>query len=470
MKKVDLIFASATIPLDWCMVVGAGIAAYFLRFQTLAAARPIIYQIPFDRFIVVTIIGATFMVILFALSGLYTIRARKIHNEIQRVITSCSTGMMALIVGIFFFQEYFSSRFVILVAWLLMIAFISLERGVLRIMRRHCSLNGIGIMNVALIGDNSHSQDIADYITRHPETGMRTVAHIHQWNSDSKNIICDLAKHGKVDELIVVQQNLSCNILESLLDFALVNHLDIRYSTDTYGLKRFDLVHFAGIPFILVKRTRLNGWMRIIKRMIDCFFSLILIVIFLPLIIIIALFIKLQSMGPILYKDIRVGQRGTFVTYKFRTMYIEYCTGAAYDKTGAAEQFENSLIKSQNERKGPVPKVLRDPRRTPIGRILEATSLDELPQFFNVFIGTMSLVGPRPHRPKEVSGYDIGHHQLFSVKPGITGLAQISGRSDLHFDEEVRLDLFYIENWSLLLDAIIMLKTPYSVFSRKSRV
>ena len=125
---------------------------------------------------------------------------------------------------------------------------------------------------------------------------------------------------------------------------------------------------------------------------------------------------------------------------------------------------------TQSQRKGPIFKVLNDPRQTRVGGFLERTSLDELPQLFNVLIGNMSLVGPRPHMPQEVAGYDTKHHQLFSVKPGITGLAQISGRSDLNFEDEARLDLMYVENWSPFFDFVILIKTPFAVLSRKSTV
>lgn len=470
MKKVDLVFACITVPLDWCMIMAAGIAAYFVRFQTLAEMRPIIFQMPFGRFLVMMVIIATSMVAIFALSGLYTVRARKIQNEIQRIITSCSTGMMLVIAGIFFLQEYFSSRFVILLVWVLIIVFISSSRGLLRLARRLFFRAGLGIIHVALIGPDERVREFQAYATTHPYEGIQVVTATSDWNDDFKKRLIELIHIRMLDELIIIQHDNDRTTFGAIFDFSLLHHLEIRYAADTYGMKRFFVTHFAGIPFIVVNRTRLRGWMRILKRIIDVILSLLMIILFSPLMALIAILIKLQSKGSILYKDIRVGQRGVFITYKFRTMHFEYCTGPLYDRTGSAETLEEKLIQSQNERKGPVPKVLNDPRRTPIGRFLEATSLDELPQFFNVAIGTMSLVGPRPHRPKEVAGYDISHHQLFSVKPGLTGLAQISGRSDLHFDEEVSLDLFYIENWSSWLDFVILIKTPLSVLMRKSRV
>ena len=155
--------------------------------------------------------------------------------------------------------------------------------------------------------------------------------------------------------------------------------------------------------------------------------------------------------------------------FKFRTMKLEYCTGDDYPYSKQAEQLESSLIEKHNIRQGPVPKVLNDPRRTRLGRFLERTSLDELPQFFNSLKGDISLVGPRPHLQKEVAHYEKVHKRVFAVKPGITGMAQIAGRSDLNFDDEVRLDLYYIENWSLWLDLIIIFKTPFVILFRRHK-
>jgi lipopolysaccharide/colanic/teichoic acid biosynthesis glycosyltransferase len=142
-------------------------------------------------------------------------------------------------------------------------------------------------------------------------------------------------------------------------------------------------------------------------------------------------------------------------------MQLKYCTGEKYPHHKEASEFEDQLAREKNLKQGPVFKIGGDPRRTRVGRFLEKWSLDELPQFWNVLTGKMSLVGPRPHMPKEVSGYQKHHKKVFNIKPGITGLAQISGRSDLDFDEEAKIDIYYIENWSFGLDIKIMLKTPF---------
>jgi len=148
-------------------------------------------------------------------------------------------------------------------------------------------------------------------------------------------------------------------------------------------------------------------------------------------------------------------------------MWRKYCIGPQFANANKNLTFEQNLIKEQSERKGPVYKVQNDPRITPVGRFLRATSIDEFPQFWNVLKGDMSLVGPRPHQPREVAGYKPEQRMVLTIKPGITGLSQISGRANLDFEDEVRLDMYYIENWSPFLDLIIILKTPFAVIFRK---
>lgn len=172
-----------------------------------------------------------------------------------------------------------------------------------------------------------------------------------------------------------------------------------------------------------------------------------------------AIAIKFESRGPIIFKNERVGHEGGFNVYKFRYMKFEHCVGAQNPNRKDALEFEKELIESQSVRKGPVYKIKNDPRKTRIGRIIEPLSIDELPQLFNVLLGDMSLVGPRPHQPREVEKYETWQRRTLSIKPGVTGLAQISGRSDLNFADEARLDIYYIENWSLWMDIEILFKT-----------
>ena len=186
-------------------------------------------------------------------------------------------------------------------------------------------------------------------------------------------------------------------------------------------------------PIIVIKNTPLEGWGKIAKRIFDIVGSILGIIITSPITILTAIAIKLDSKGPIIFKNERVGHEGNFNVYKFRYMKMEYCTGSQNPDYKKALELEKELIEKQSVRQGPLYKIKNDPRKTRVGRIIEALSIDELPQLWNVLKGDMSLVGPRPHQPREVEKYETWQKRTLSIKPGITGLAQISGRSDLIF-------------------------------------
>ncbi len=470
MKRSDLTFAALLIPLDFLMLLCAGIFAYFLRFTALAAIRPVILEIPFASYITWSVFVALFYICILALSGLYSIGFRRIQNEVQRIVTAASTAIMLVIVFIFFQQELFTSRFIIIAIWILSIVALILGRTLLRAIRIVLFRYGVGVHPVALIGPQERTRILVRDFSSHPSHGYRVTAVFHDF---SEGVKLELATHisaKRIDEIIVVDPSLSRPVLQDIAEFATYQHISLRYAADIVAAKRLAMTMLAGIPLIEIKRTKLEGWGRILKRFFDIVFASIFIIILSPVFLAVAILVALDSPGPVIYKNIRVGQRGLFPTYKFRRMYINLCTGSEYDRSGDAEKLQEHLVTTQSQRKGPIFKVLNDPRQTRVGGFLERTSLDELPQLFNVLIGNMSLVGPRPHMPQEVAGYDTKHHQLFSVKPGITGLAQISGRSDLNFEDEARLDLMYVENWSPFFDFVILIKTPFAVFSRKSTV
>jgi lipopolysaccharide/colanic/teichoic acid biosynthesis glycosyltransferase len=234
---------------------------------------------------------------------------------------------------------------------------------------------------------------------------------------------------------------------------------------DVFGMKP---VQIDEVIYLELKHGSLDGWSIVFKRLLDIVLGSIIAILSLPLIILIAIAIKLDSPGPVFYWSERVGANGKiFKALKFRRMKQEYCIYSETDpQSQKALEFEQELIKKQNGRRGPLYKIVNDPRNTRVGDFLERTSLDDLPQIFNVLKGEMSLVGPRPHQPREVRKYAKHHFKVLNAKPGLTGMAQVNGRSNLDFEEEVRLDRYYIENWTLWLDIKILLKTPFVMFYR----
>lgn len=212
----------------------------------------------------------------------------------------------------------------------------------------------------------------------------------------------------------------------------------------------------AGLPLVHVETPTYEGTKRFMKRAFDLVVSAGLIVVLSPLLIVLALMVKFGSKGPVLFRQERVGLNGTrFNMLKFRSMVID--AEAQLADLHAVERDEGNAV---------LFKMKDDPRVTGVGRVLRRTSMDELPQLFNVFVGSMSIVGPRPPLPDEVELYDSHVHRRFLVKPGITGLWQVSGRSSLSWEDSVRLDLYYVENWSLANDLVILLKTAKAVVAR----
>ncbi|HJP94502.1 MAG TPA: sugar transferase [Pyrinomonadaceae bacterium] len=224
--------------------------------------------------------------------------------------------------------------------------------------------------------------------------------------------------------------------------------------------RKTEIDQIGVLPMIRLFREPLSSSARILKRTFDIMFSSLAILVLLPLWLLIALLIKLDSRGPVFYTQERVGMDGRlFLLYKFRTMRADADSEPhrEYQRAFIAGRAEANLGDDQK----PTYKLLADPRITRVGKLLRRTSLDEVPQLLNVLAGDMSVVGPRPPIPYEVEAYELWHRKRLDMKPGLTGLWQVSGRNRLPFEEMVRLDLFYIENWSLLLDLKIILRTGF---------
>lgn len=470
MKKVELIFGAILLPLDYLMLILAGITAYFLRFRTIVSLRPVIYTMPFKNFFLIILISSLLLILFFAIAGLYNIRStRRLTTELRRVFFSCSTGVLLVIILVFFQRELFSSRFIILAAWFFSVVYVSLARILVIFLERSLLTHGLGVHRLILVGSGHTTLEI-EQILANKKWGYEIIERIPHFDEQVAEKIEKIIKIEKIDEIMQVDPASSREERLAILDFCNEHHLDFRYAADLFEAQagRFAIRPIGGIPIIEIRRTPLDGWGKIFKRLVDIFGALILIICFGPLMLLIALLIKLTSPGPIIYRNERVGEHGRFFnTLKFRTMKREFCIGRDFPQTAEALAYEQKLIAERSIKKGPVYKIKDDPRLTPLGRFLRRTSLDELPQFFNVLKGEMSLVGPRPHQPREVEKYAKHQRKVLFIKPGVSGMAQISGRSDLDFEEEVRLDTYYIENWSFWLDLYILFKTPFAVFKKQ---
>jgi lipopolysaccharide/colanic/teichoic acid biosynthesis glycosyltransferase len=311
------------------------------------------------------------------------------------------------------------------------------------------------------VGDTPVSENFALAIGDTPRTGQRVVgivgakvaeyAHFPTFSEANVGL--------KVPVNSIIQTELYTNQAKNneILRYAQENHIAYRFIPGNSDLfvGNIDVELFADLPVIAVHQTALTGWGRIVKRLFDFGFTLLVMVFALPVMLVIAFLMKLfHPKTPVLFKQKRLTRfNHEFTVYKFRSQYVKY------DGTTPEEAFtmmgKPELVKKYRENGDYLP---YDPRVTPIGDFLRKTSLDELPQLFNVIKGDLSLVGPRALIPQELAAY-TKRHAILSVKSGLTGLAQISGRRDINFDERRRLDMYYVQNWSFWLDVNILFRT-----------
>ena len=450
------------------MIVLASVSAFVIRnIPQIIMLKPKLYEFPFQSYFKIVILVAPVFILIYAIEGLYKIKVtRKYWHETFKVFTATSVVLVIIIIAIFLQRTWFSSRFIILAGWVLIVVFVSIARLILHEIQKLLLVKrGLGAHRVLLIGDNDQINYIRKIIKNKPSLGYKIVDQI---NSFSLKIIKEVKNTKGIDEIILCDQLITDAEQEKIVDYCAINNISYKYIPTSLQTSQVMMGMIDSMPLIEVKHTPLDGWGRIIKRIFDIVGSFLLILISSPIMLLVAIIIKLQDNGPIIYKNERIGDNDKkFFVYKFRYMKWEYCITKKNPNFEKALEYEKNLIKNKSLREGPLYKIKNDPRKTAFGNFIEKYSIDELPQFFNVLKGDISLVGPRPHQEREVEKYKEYHRRLLTIKPGVTGLAQISGRSDLDFEDEYKLDVYYIENWSLWLDVQICLKTVGVLFKRR---
>jgi exopolysaccharide biosynthesis polyprenyl glycosylphosphotransferase len=386
---------------------------------------------------------------------------------------------LLIVLLIFFFnrdfsQSVFPSRFIILASWALGIIFLMLGRLVLRGIQRSLFLKNLGLHKLVIIDGQENTAGVIQDVYRNRAYGYEVVADL----KFSGSIIRELDKlylSGRIDEILQANSSLPDQANLELVEFARSKGIQFSFVPNLFEVQRNSIETYSlkGVPVISLKNTPLDGWGKVAKRIIDLIISAVCLIIASPFFLIIALAIKLDSKGKIVYAAPRAGRDGDFACYKFRTMYSHLSVGRNYGGE-EAEKVRQELwkVNSRGGEQGPFLKIKHDPRVTRFGRFLRKTKLDEIPQFWNVFVGDMSMVGPRAHVLDEVQRYRSRYNRMFSIKPGIFGMSQIAQMSwpDLPFEEEIRLNTYYIENWSLWLDIKILAKSFYLlVFGAKSK-
>jgi exopolysaccharide biosynthesis polyprenyl glycosylphosphotransferase len=363
------------------------------------------------------------------------------------------------------------SRLFFVYLWLAIIVVFGAQRYVVKRVRQALWARGINEHRVAVVGATTAGQRVMRHILDRPDLGYRLIGYVDDRMNERRwevpfppklrprrlGAVTDLEaliESEHLDELIIALGGTRRTNLSEMLGRCSALRVNYRLLPDLMEI-RFDQCEMEtldGIPAIGLKEPALRGGRLVLKRMMDIALALVMITLTSPLMLLIALAIVVEKpRGPILFRQKRAGRGGkVFTCLKFRSMRPD------------AEALKAQLM-AHNEATGPIFKMKNDPRVTKMGRLLRKTSLDELPQFFNILKGEMSWVGPRPPTPNEVTAYSDWHLKRLEVTPGLTGLWQVSGRSHLTFDEMVTLDLYYAENWSLLLDWKVILQTVPAV-------
>ena len=458
-----------TLVVDVLLINVASLIAYWLRYdrQLFRSVDPA-NNVPYSVYLPMVALLTVLLVLFNRREGGYDVRkGRPFFDDLYGVINSTTTAIMLMIVLVFFYRRLFFSRLIFIYAGILIILLLGLARLVRSMALTRLRAAGQGVDRVVIIGAGEVGRTVMRNLIAQPELGYRVVGFLDDDPAKSSTDIGPIRALGTLDEL---PQAIKTNSIDQVIItlpwqyhrkvIRLVTEAEqagvrARVVPDLFQLSLggVDVEAVNGIPLISIKESALTGFNRALKRIVDVIIAGLALVVIAPLWALIALAIKLDSPGPVLFRQERVGFRGKpFTLLKFRSM------------TADAEQ-QLDRLREQNEAAGPLFKIRDDPRRTRIGRFIRRTSLDELPQFINVLRGDMSMVGPRPGLASEVAQYQDWHRKRLEVLPGLTGLWQVSGRSELTFDEMVMLDIYYAENWSLGMDLRIIIRTvPQFIF------
>jgi exopolysaccharide biosynthesis polyprenyl glycosylphosphotransferase len=462
---------------DQALVVLGFVVAYWMRYhaawppslRSIVAEVPSQSYVPFHAFLPVTLLLMTILTILFETRGLYRLpRGSGLLTYADVIVSSTLTGIAIIIVFVFLYRPYYYSRLIFAFAGATIVVVLLLWRVLLLGGRRWGWQHGIGCERVLVVGGNGLSRQVMEGITARPEMGYHLVGYLHHTPRfppertqfsylGTIHHLRPLVESHRIHQVILALPFWEHHYLPQLINLCRTLGVEFRIVPDFYEISfdRVDVQHISGVPLIGLKELSIKGWNLALKRGVDIGLVLLTAPFTLLLSLLIVLVIRLDSPGTALFRQTRVGKHGQhFTCYKFRTMVHD-----AEKRKAELEQL--------NEADGPLFKIRCDPRVTRVGRFLRRSSLDELPQLWNVLRGEMSLVGPRPAIPAEVEQYQPWHLRRLEVTPGLTGLWQVLGRSDTSFEEMVRLDIYYAENWSVWMDMQLLLRTiPTVVLGR----
>lgn len=403
----------------------------------------------------------------FSLNKLYQARAvERPTEELRRIVNASLAAVGVIVACSFVFQFKALSRLWVLSLLALVIVGMAIERTIARRIFNKLRRSGDICRPVLIVGTDADAIALLHAAQRSPQLGYRVVGFV---GPDDIGVRAGCTVLGAIDQTAdVLQATGATGVLISLssVEPDVVNRLTRDLTDDGFhvalssGLHDIDVVRFraqdlGGRTLIYVEQIERGGWRAVAKRVFDVCISVVALIVTAPITIVAALAIKWTSKGPVIFRQERVGRDGQhFEVLKFRTMVVD-------------AEARLAELKALNQADGPLFKMDHDPRITKVGAFLRKLSIDEIPQFWNVLRGEMSVVGPRPALPSEVEQWTDDVHERLRVLPGITGMWQVSGRSDTTFDEYKRLDLYYVDNWSLAHDVRIVAKTFAAVLARR---
>ncbi|HLZ14557.1 MAG TPA: sugar transferase [Candidatus Saccharimonadales bacterium] len=467
-NNASLIYNLCLVVGDFLALVLAFVAAYVLRVKlALGFNEAPIGPSSGRTFIGVFLLVLPFWILIFALLGLYNSNIYEYRfKELGRLLIGSFIGLLFVIFWNFMASKpIFPARLVPIYGFAFGFIFLVVFRNLARFIRVQLFRSGTGLTRVLLVGNTRMTRELLDWLDSN-RSGYRVIGVVGGQVAVGKH---EVSLYRSFDQFLEAHPDEFHGIIQTelyaeetrnakILTYAQENHVGYRFvpgNTELFvGNIEVELFR-SSVPVITVHQTALFGWGRVVKRLSDILLGGVAVLVASPFMLLLAIAIKLsEPRAPILYKPRRTGRYGgTIAIYKFRSMYQKYSDmspEAGFTKMGRPE-----LIKEYRARGDQLP---NDPRVTPVGRIMRKLSLDEMPQLINIVKGDISFVGPRALDPFELDQY-AKKNLILAVKTGLTGLAQVSGRRDISFEERRKLDLYYVQNWSLWLDLVILLKT-----------
>jgi len=455
---------------DFLALIAAFVGAYIVRGRL--SDVPVAHPIEATTYLGIFLALLPFWILIFALLGLYNsnIYERR-FSELGRLLIGSFIGLLFVIFWDFVsVNPIFPAKLVPIYGFVLAFIFLLMFRNIARAIRTMLFGYDIGITNILIVGNTGISDELVHTLSNSRRSGYNVLGVVgdkrRQYRVDFADFDEALQAIGKKPLHGIFQTELYPNEDRNreILDYAQEHHISYRFipgNTELF-VGNLDVELFrSSVPVIAVRQTALFGWGRVVKRLFDLVFGTIALVIASPIFLVVAILIKLSGRGSVFFRQTRLTRFDQeFRVFKFRTQH------AKYDGTTPEEAFAmmgKPELAAKYRQNGDF--LENDPRVTPIGKFLRTSSLDELPQLINVVKGDISLVGPRSLIPEELALFKK-RHTILAVKSGLTGLAQVSGRRDIPFEERRKLDLYYVQNWSFWLDLIILAKTIRVIFER----